>query len=463
MTELDHPDKSEPAKSAVSGSKSRFAIAARSLLSIALLATGVVGFLLLGKAEPPVQAPRNVAVSQVDIVLAAEHEEGLTFSVDGVVRPYRDLQVAAESGGRVVSKAANCRVGKLVAAGDALIQIDPRDYQLEIRRLEEELEQATISASELGVQIESAYQQIDLAEQAVEINERQLARFVRVRSPGAVTEAEIDSTKREVVNARISLQSQSDQLRSLEASLPRLKSVVDRTETQLAMARLALERCVIRAPIDGVITEEHVEQDGYLQKGALVFTVRDTSRLDVRCDLRADQLALLWDVGRKGSTTAYEFPETPVNVIYELGTRKYSWQGALARFDGAGLDSQTRMAPCLVHVEDPRSVTAINKDGLVSQSPPPTLLVGMFVEVQVRLRPETELVSIPITALQPGNRVWVVDGGELHSRSARVAEIAGDSVLVYVEPGGLSVGEKVVVSPLASPEEGVRVRLGDPS
>lgn len=438
-------------------------VVGQSVLSLALIGGAVAVVFLLGPAEPPPQSEVTTETPTVEVATATPHLEGLTFAVDGVVRPYRDLNVAAESGGRVIEKSPRCRVGRTVSAGEVLIRVDPRDYELEVRRLEEELEQAQSSAEELAVQVRSAEEQIALADEFLAINRRELRRVEAIRQPGAITESELDTTRRDVVSSRISLQSQRDQLRLLTASLPRLKSVIERTETQLAVARLGLERCVIHAPITGVITEEHVEQDGYLQRGALVFTVRDTSRLDVRCSLKPAQLQQVWEGVEGGLKSGYEFPETPVTVVYGVGPRRYAWEGVLARFDGAGLDPQTRMAPCLVHVDEPTSVTLLSKPAGDADNAPPTLLVGMFVEVRVHLDPGTRFLSIPATALHPGGRVWVVRDDRLLSVTARVADSTAETLLVYADDDGLTAGDEVVVSPLASASDGEPVRTASRS
>lgn len=434
------------------------AIALRSLLSALLLAAAIAVFFLLGSAKPPQQVANTTGPPVVECVSPKAYDGGIDFSVDGVVQPYRDLDVAAESGGRVVLKSNNCQTGSTVSKGEVLIEIDNRDYQFEVERLEAELEQTRVSVDELLVQIENAKQQITLAEETVELNMKELRRIESIKTPGAVTESEIDVIRRDIVTSRISLQSQSDQRRLLEASLPRLKSVIKRTETQLLVAKLALDRCILRSPIDGVITEEHVEQDGYLQKGALVFTVRDTSRLDVRCSLMTNQLSELRNTGQQLDRPSYEFPETPVTVIYSIGNKKYAWEGTLTRYDGAGIDAQTRMVPCLVHVDDPRGGKAFGDAYQSNLRNPPSLLVGMYVEVKIHLQPSDELLEIPVTALQPGNKVWAVLKEQLQSRKIRVADSLGQKLLVFADPEGISANDKIVVSPLASPRDGKRVK-----
>lgn len=452
----------QPRLTGRAGRHSPLRVVIQTVVSLALLGGAVAAVAVLGGAEPPPQAPPATLAPVVAVAIAEPHDEPLRFSVDGVVQTHRDLDVAAESGGRVIEKAPHCQAGERVTAGEVLVRVDTRDYELEVERLRQELAREESSLAELGVQMRSTQQQLALAEEVLALNDRELRRVTSIGSRGAITASEIDTTRRDVVNARISLQSQSDQLQLFQASVPRLTAVIERTKSQLAAAELALERCEVRAPIDGVVTQEYVEQGGYLQAGSVVFTVRDTSRVDVRCTLRADQLALLWDLAQEPQETGYEFPRTPVSVEYELGDRQYAWAGVLDRYDGAGLDPQTRMAPCIVEVTSPRAARAIGDERYTTRSRPPTLLVGTFVEVVVELQTRTPLVRVPMTAVRPGGQVWVVSDGVATSRKVRGVGTTADSILVFADERGIVPGDRVIVSSLASPSEGMAVRVATP-
>ncbi len=65
--------------------------------------------------------------------------------------PFREVNVAAEVSGRVTYKAPGCRAGAPVREGDLLFRIDDREYQLEIKRLEESVEQAEGARDELYI------------------------------------------------------------------------------------------------------------------------------------------------------------------------------------------------------------------------------------------------------------------------------------------------------------------------
>ena len=164
---------------------------------------------------------------------------------------------------------------------------------------------------------------------------------------------------------------------------------------------------------------------------------------------------------------AYAFPTTPVKVSYRLGPREYLWDGRLDRYDGAGLDQQTRMVPCRVHVDSPLQVETVVAGVVMANAAtvaPPTLMSGMFVQVRIHAQPDVPLLRLPNEALQPGNTVWVVREGRLHKCHVRVADMRDDRdhVLIYEDSGSPAAGDQVVSSPLSAPVEDMTVRVQSP-
>ena len=141
------------------------------------------------------------------------------------------------------------------------------------------------------------------------------------------------------------LQTHLDQLTLFKATKSRLESVCARIRSQISAARLDIDRTNIESPIDGVVVVDNIEQDSYVQRGTAVGTIRDTSKLEIKCSLQPYQMKWLWESvtgsGLEQPRGAYELPEADVDVEYHLGNEVYVWHGRLARYDGAQIDQQT--------------------------------------------------------------------------------------------------------------------------
>jgi multidrug efflux pump subunit AcrA (membrane-fusion protein) len=435
----------------------------RTVLSLVLLGLGIGGFFWLGEPEIPTRQPDAKEPPVVQTTIATDHKDGIQFEVDGVVVPYRQIEIAAQVSGRVEFRADQCRKGRAVKKGDLLLRIEQSDYDLEVKRLTEELTQADAMLSELDAEIDTVDNQIASARKQLEIDVRQLERNTDLLARSAASESEVDTARRAELTARNAMQTLLDQKSLIFRRRVRLESAKVLGQANLDKAQLALARTEIVSPLDGVVVSESVEQDGYVQLGSTVISLQDSSQLDVTCKLHMRQMHWLWQGPSDSESTgtlseAYDFPDTPAKVIYDLGGVSYQWDGVVNRYDGAGVDNQTRMIPCRVYVANPLAVTSTDTDGTNAyRSNPPTLMTGMFVKVRIDARPPIPLVQLPQGAIQPGNTVWTVDDGQLKRKHVLIANSDSEFVVAYQQQDGLQAGDAVVVSPLATPIEGLAV------
>jgi multidrug efflux pump subunit AcrA (membrane-fusion protein) len=455
----------------------------RFTLPLLVFLVGVAGFVKLsGSRQAPARAPQEPALPLVETMVVKPHEGGLNFRIDGTVVPAREIQLAAEVDGRVAYKAPECEAGSFVAQGTALYRIDSRDYDLERRRLRQELQQAEVKLGEIDVEIRNTEALIALSRQDLEIRERDLARHERIGGQ-AVAAAQIDEARRAVIAAQNALQSLENQLHLHKTRRTWHEGAQRLTETQLEKAELDFSRTEIKAPVSGVIIRDQVEQDAYLRRGDPLLTLEDTSSVEVRSSLRMEQLAWLWrqnpshglvipasaddrlpsaeSAPRGESGRKYRLPRTPVSVIYELGAVEHVWSGVLDRFDGLGLDERTRTAPVRIVVENPRGGAARRKSDQspLENAPAPALVRGMVVTIEVHARPQATLVAVPERAIRPGNKIWCVRDGKLSVVDAQVATIVDEQALIDADACPLQVGDLVVTSPLAVPVEGTPVKI----
>ena len=123
------------------------------------------------------------------------------------------------------------------------------------------------------------------------------------------------------------------------------------------------------------------------------------------------------------------------------------------------------MIPCRVQVDNPMQVSRLKVDPktgeetLEAVTNVPTLMVGMYVQVKVNVALEAKLVRVPISALFPGNRLWVVEDNQLQRRQVSVLVSDKESAIVYAKEGAVMPGEKIVVSSLTSPFNGAQVKI----
>ncbi len=434
---------------------------------IGILVLGVLAFMALaGMRESPESELEPATLPTVETIVVAPHGGPLTISVDGLVVPYREIDLAAEVAGRVAKKYPICREGNYVKAGTPLLEIDARDYELEVERLKRELAQASVSIEELDVEVSNTRALAKLAKEQHDLQLKDLRRQEQLAARKIVSDSELEQSKREELTALNNVMTLVHQAQLLNTRRNRLIGARDLWQSQLSKAELDLRRTRVASPISGVIISETLEEDSFVQKGESLAKIEDTSAVEVRCNLQMEDLYWLWAQEREppdgddgGVTRDYQIPRAPVTIHYDLGGRSYIWEGVLSRFDGIGLDERTRTVPCRVLVSNPRDVrTEGAGDPATASVGPPALVRGMYVRVNVQARPKVQLLRIPQRAIQPGNKVWQVAEGRLAIHRVRVADADDDVVLVYAEESGLQPGMKLVSSPLAMAVDGMSVQ-----
>jgi multidrug efflux pump subunit AcrA (membrane-fusion protein) len=437
----------------------------RWLTPFAILGAGVAAFMLLGRQPPPDRkATETTAAALVQATEAVRETGGLTIELDGVVVPLREVTLAAEVPGRVLRKSDACKAGRSVIEGTVLFEIDPRDYEFDVSRLERELSQASLAIEELGEEMIQNATAIDLARQQVALAHRDVARLEGLKSGRIVTESELDRALREELLATTNLNNLQGQGRMLQKRQHRFEEAKSLAATMLEKAQLDLSRTRVLAPTSGVIVEDHVEQDSYVAKGTPMVTIEDTSAAEVRTSLQMDEVASVWRAAGAAEAAAgssHDLPATPVTVVFSIGEKHYEWDGVLSRQEGRGLDERTRTLPCRVIVAEPAAVRAVDRYGVPLESlpagSPRALLRGMFVAVRVHVDAPGELVSIPEEARRPSGEVWLIRGGRLAVIHPRPVQVSDGKAIFESGSSGLKPGDRVVTSQLTHPRAGMAV------
>lgn len=139
-------------------------------------------------------------------------------------------------------------------------------------------------------------------------------------------------------------------------------------------------------------------------------------------------------------------PRPRVTLSARLGGRTHEWQGEIVRTEGA-FDEETGTLYAIARVKDPY--------GYREGAPP--LAVGLFVQAEIEGRERSNVVGLPRSALVRGAyRVLVVDRGD-KLRFRDITVLRGDREQVFVS-AGVEPGERVVVSALDTPVDGMKVR-----
>ena len=385
------------------GAPTKPSAAKRVIAPALILAFSVVIFIGLINNQPTlkttVKEPVPVAVRALDIRLAPMQ---LRVSSEGNVQPSVETKLVAQVAGEVIELSSSLVAGGNFSKGDILLKLDPRDYEIALSS-----SQATLSRAQ--------------AEQRFATEE-----ITRIRSLYGDELASIA------------------ELQSAERLLAVANAASDDAAAAVKRASVDLERTVFTAPFNGRVRAEDVDIGQFLSKGAMIATLYDTDRLQVRLPLADAQLAYL-DPSYAQTGISGEEPANVVLTANYAGDMQ-SWSAKLLRTEG-DISTKSRFLHVIVAVTE-----TLNSNGV-------RLPVGLFVNAVIDGRTVDNLVSIPRSALRPDNSVMVIDDSDkLHFRDVSVFKLSDNDVLISE---GLASGERISISPLQFVVEGMPVTVID--
>lgn len=434
------------------------AIGLKAVVPILIVAAGYGGLVAFGRRD--VEKSDDTPTKRVTYVETTGIETfngAFRIRIEGEAIPHRVVTVSAEVGGRVVGKNENCRGGSYVAEGTTLFQLDDSDYRLEVERLAAQLRQANEEIAAAGIDLENSRKLELVAAEEWELERKQLERIKSLFDRDTASQSEFDAARRQELTARNSLQTITNQIRAQLQKVKTLAAACDLVDARKRRSESDLSRTKVVARTNGSIVDDLVEQGNYVKAGDVLVHISDSSRMEVKCDLRVDELAWVWLQARAkpgfvaaGMESRVELPPTPVEVVFRFQGSELVWNGILSRYEGTGLDEDTRTAPCRVLIAEPAKArlrsAVVDRPAIA----PPALLSGMYVSIEIPIRSPTPLLQMPIDAVRPGGRVWLVRDGKLQIVEIDIARTEGEFVLVRNEAGRLRPTDRVVTSPLAS-------------
>jgi cobalt-zinc-cadmium efflux system membrane fusion protein len=341
------------------------------------------------EAEAPPQAtvvagfdPNNFTVDHPErfsLATATERKVIPALDVTGVVQPdiARAVPVISLASGRVVEIKA--RLGDAVKKGQVLLRVRSND-------------------------VASAYQTYLKAQNDERLARVQLERTELLYSKGAVAKSQLETAQDAEQDAKVDLDTASEQLRLLGVDPSHPSGIVD-----------------VTAPVSGIITDQQVTNAAGVQGlgGPNPFTISDLSYVWVICDVYENDM----DAVRVGQYADIHLAAYPGKVLK-------------ARIDN------------ILPVMDPSLRTT--KVRLEVANPERLMRVGMFATATFYGRTPVSRPAVPSTAiLNMHDRDWVylsLGGGHFKRQEVSTGNLLAGNMREIVS--GLEAGDQVVARAL---------------
>lgn len=373
----------------------------RRTLPFFVLGLGLLGAAALIATRPQVEpTPPKARVPLVRVQPVVVEDVRLTVLTHGEVRPRTESGLVPEVSGAVLWVSPNLVSGGFFEADEPLLRIDPLDYE---------------------VALETARAALARAESDIARAKRELTRQRSLADQDVTSASRLDDAETDARTANAAL-------RQAKAALVQAERNLDRTE--------------IRAPYAGRVRDEQVDVGQFVNRGSTLAQVYAVDFAEVRLPIPDEELAHLEVSLMPGSNG----DGPPVTLYANFAGKRREWQGRVVRTEGE-LDPKSRMVHVVARVDNPY-------ESSTNDSTP--LSVGLFVDATIHGRELAGAVRVPREALREGDRVWIADAkDQLRIRSVEVTQRGRDEVIVK---GGLETGERIILSSLTAPVEGMPVR-----
>lgn len=324
-----------------------------------------------GPGRPGSMGGAGGRVTPVSVARVELGSVGRSVSVSGVIEPIRVVGVNSQVNGALL--AVRVEEGDVVRRGGVLARVDDRELQA----------------------------QLQAAEAAYEVANAAFQRSQQLRQRNVITLPEYERDRTAFAAAR----------------------------AQLELVRTRVAYATVEAPIDGVVTEKHVEAGDVVSPQTRLFTLADVSTMVVRVGVsELDVVAV--GVGDPVIVALDAFPDR-------------SFRGRVRRIFPTG-DPTTRLVPVEV------ALNAVDAEGVRP---------GFLARVTFALGTRTGVLLVPASALvggQGSESVFVVQDERAVRRTVTPGATSEGRVEII---RGLSAGEEVIVAGNNMLRDGAAVRV----
>lgn len=376
------------------------------IFAIGIVAGGFFGFRLMGQLREPVEpAPVERIVPLVETISLTPYEASIPIRGEGFVAAAQQVELAAQTAGRIVELHPAISARGQFNKGDVLVRLDDRAATASINRAN-----ADMASVEARLQL---------------------------------TNTQVDRAKL-LLDRGVATQDRLDQLLSQQSDLQASRAGLD---AAMESARINLDNTRVLAPFDGAVLTQVAEIGAVVNPGQAIATLFTDEQLEVTIPIIEADAALIPGL--------FENQRAPAIVTAQFAGRDVAWNAEVVRVDPA-LDSSTRTLGVTVALLDRNSgVIAAGPNNLVSGIPP--ALVNAFVEAEISGAQLENVYAVPSTAIRANETVWLTDGETLSFVPINVIHIDLDtSFLQFATPPESTA---LVVGTLDAPVDGMAIAI----
>jgi RND family efflux transporter MFP subunit len=373
---------------------------------VILVLAGGIAYSIVTTAPQPERHPKPRQPRLVETVDIDLTKQILTIEAWGQVQPVHQIILRSQVNGKIIAVDPELVPGGRFSKGETILRLDPMDYVLAVRQRQADLAKARVAlVLEEGNQT-VAKQEFDLLGET--INEQEKALVLRL------------------------------------PQLSAMKADVDAATAALQSAKLALSRTVIKAPFDVTVIRHHVDLGTYVTTTSDLVTLAGTKEYWV--EIAVPIAHLRW-------ITIPRTPDEPGSTVKlsqeNVWGKERFRTGRVVRLL-TDLEPEGRMARLLVAIQDPLNLHEQNTQL-------PRVLLGSYLRAEIQGQELDRLAKVDRRWVHDKDTVWLMNKDNvLEIRPVTIAYRGQHEVFISE---GLETGDRLVVTDISAPTEGMPLRL----
>ncbi|MCA9294455.1 MAG: efflux RND transporter periplasmic adaptor subunit [Phycisphaerales bacterium] len=314
---------------------------------VLVVAMGVLDFMKRTR-QAPQRAPAEAVAILTPVITTRVVDVPRVWEGYGTARALKVSNIAAEVAAQVVGRPERIEAGAEVADGELIVELDPVGFVDQLEAVRGRVSGLEAQLSGLDAERESAEAKLALAEERTALMESEVRRLEEAMSSAGVSAVELERQRRELARVRTEEQALREVLSVWPSRRANVAAQLTSERAALRLAERDLEHARVVAPFAGTLQEVRVQVGERVSPGEVVARLVDLSRIEVPVKVAASA---------SGQIAAGDRAELQ-RVSGRGGAVAEIWTGRVARI-APEADEATRTITVFVEVEQGRAGTLL--------------------------------------------------------------------------------------------------------
>ncbi len=410
----------------------RFRSIIKIILPVLIIAIAIGIFQHLKASKPERSKPQlKEKIWQVEVISAKKRNLSPVLGLYGRVESPELLQAAAPGAG-IISEVL-VRSGTRVAAGEILVKMDNRDFEAALVEAESDLKDVENQIGELKIRHQSNLKALETELELLQLADEEVQRMVKLKAQNLSADTILSVARSAFGRQQLVVYARELEVESYPVQMGKLLARRDQDQAYLKQAQLMIERSIVLAPFDAVISSAPVSVGDRVATGQILVALYPVDSLEIRAHVPAQYIARIQQTLARGITQQASIKLA--DSILELELKRLAGEA------------------------EPSGIDAYFHAGEAARE----LRPGWLLSLSFKLPAEDDVIAVPYQAIYGNSRLYLLHEDRLQGVDVesigQYVDAEGNSLLL-VKSSQIKNGDEIVITHLPNAVSGLKVRSG---